>query len=40
MASEEAPDREQQRATAERLLVPHAPPDWETRFARTSCSTR
>ena len=36
MASEEAPapDREQQRATAERLLAPHAPPDWETRFRK------
>ena len=36
MASEEppAPDREQQRGTAEGLLVPHAPPDWETRFRK------
>jgi class 3 adenylate cyclase len=36
MASEEAPasDRERDRATAERLLTPHAPPDWETRFRK------
>jgi class 3 adenylate cyclase len=36
MASEEAPasDRERDRATAERLLTPHAPSDWETRFRK------
>src|SRR5262245_4966869 len=34
MASEEAPDRERDRAAAERLLLPHAPPDWETRFRK------